>query len=115
MKLESVSTHPPEHLEETETREKTAKFCSKFGELQQALYAESKQSLLVVLQGMDASGKDGAIKRVFESVNPMGIRVIAFKKPTDTEYAHDFLWRIHAQIPPTGMIHVFNRSHYEDV
>src|SRR4030095_3258367 len=66
-------------------------------------------------QGMDASGKDGAIKNVFSDTNPMGTRVISFKKPTEPEYAHDFLWRIHSNVPPAGMIHLFNRSHYEDI
>jgi PPK2 family polyphosphate:nucleotide phosphotransferase len=87
----------------------------KIGELQVKLYAEARQSLLVVFQGMDAAGKDGAIKRVFAEVNPMGCHVICFKKPTSLEYSHDFLWRIHQHCPPHGMIHVFNRSHYEDI
>jgi polyphosphate kinase 2 (PPK2 family) len=94
---------------------RTEEMVAAIGEWQLKLYAESKQSLLVILQGMDASGKDGAIKDVFASVNPMGTHVICFKKPTELEYSHDFLWRIHAQVPPAGMIHIFNRSHYEDI
>jgi len=83
--------------------------------LQEMLYAEGKQSLLIVLQAMDAGGKDGTIKKVFEGVNPQGIRVTSFKAPTPIELAHDFLWRIHQHTPPKGYIGIFNRSHYEDV
>lgn len=84
-------------------------------ELQERLYAEEQQSLLIVLQAMDAGGKDGTIKHVFEGVNPQGVRVASFKAPTDEELAHDFLWRIHRRVPPKGYIGIFNRSHYEDV
>lgn len=83
--------------------------------LQEKLYAEGKQSLLIVLQAMDTGGKDGAIKKVFEGTNPQGVRVAAFKAPTPEELAHDFLWRIHQQTPPNGYITIFNRSHYENV
>ncbi len=85
------------------------------GKLQNMMYAERKHALLVVIQGMDASGKDGLIRDVFKSINPMGVSVSAFKKPTELEFAHDFLWRIHAQVPEKGMIKIFNRSHYEDI
>jgi PPK2 family polyphosphate:nucleotide phosphotransferase len=84
-------------------------------ELQNALYAESQRSLLVVLQARDAGGKDGTIRRVFSSVNPQGCSVTAFKKPSPLELAHDYLWRVHAAVPAKGMIGIFNRSHYEDV
>ena len=84
-------------------------------DLQQRLYAESQQKLLIVLQAMDAGGKDGAIRKVFRGVNPQGVRVTSFKEPSADELAHDFLWRIHAAVPADGMIGVFNRSHYEDV
>ncbi len=87
----------------------------RFAELQERLYAEGKQALLIVLQAMDAGGKDGAIKHVFDHVNPQGVRVTSFKAPTPEELAHDFLWRIHRQVPPRGYIGIFNRSHYEDV
>jgi PPK2 family polyphosphate:nucleotide phosphotransferase len=83
--------------------------------LQERLYAEGRRSVLLVLQGLDASGKDGTIRRVFSGVNPQGCRVSSFKAPTPQELAHDFLWRIHAECPPRGMIGIFNRSHYEDV
>jgi PPK2 family polyphosphate:nucleotide phosphotransferase len=83
--------------------------------LQDRLWAESKRSLLVVLQGLDASGKDGTVKHVFRGVNPQGTTVASFKEPTALEQAHDFLWRIHRRVPAAGEIGVFNRSHYEDV
>jgi PPK2 family polyphosphate:nucleotide phosphotransferase len=84
-------------------------------ELQDRLYAESAQSLLVVLQAMDAGGKDGTIKHVFRGINPQGVRVTGFKAPTEDELAHDFLWRVHKTTPARGLIGIFNRSHYEDV
>jgi PPK2 family polyphosphate:nucleotide phosphotransferase len=87
----------------------------RLGELQDRLYAESAQSLLVVLQAMDAGGKDGTVKHVFAGVNPQGVRVTSFKVPTGEELGHDFLWRIHAHAPRKGEIAIFNRSHYEDV
>jgi PPK2 family polyphosphate:nucleotide phosphotransferase len=87
----------------------------RFAELQERLYAEGRQALLIVLQAMDAGGKDGTIKRVFDCVNPQGVRVTSFKAPTPQELAHDFLWRIHQHVPPKGYIGIFNRSHYEDV
>ncbi len=83
--------------------------------LQDRLYAEGKRALLVVLQGIDTSGKDGTIKHVFHETGPLGVNVTAFKKPSDEELAHDFLWRVHAAAPRHGFIGIFNRSHYEDV
>lgn len=83
--------------------------------LQPKLYAENEVKLLIVLQAMDAGGKDGTIRRVFKGVNPQGVRVTSFKAPSPRELAHDFLWRIHQAVPAKGMIGVFNRSHYEDV
>lgn len=91
------------------------KLQNRLAELQEIMYAQGKHALLVILQGMDTSGKDGAIKAVFESVNPIGVRVAAFKAPTALELSHDFLWRVHQQVPPKGYIGIFNRSHYEDV
>jgi PPK2 family polyphosphate:nucleotide phosphotransferase len=83
--------------------------------LQEALWAEHRHKVLVVLQGMDTSGKDGTIRHVFEGVNPLGVRVAAFKAPTQEELEHDFLWRVHAKVPARGEMVIFNRSHYEDV
>ena len=84
-------------------------------EWQRKLYSEGKQRLLIVFQALDAGGKDGTIRKVFTGVNPQGVRVASFKAPSKRELAHDFLWRIYREVPATGMIHVFNRSHYEDV
>jgi PPK2 family polyphosphate:nucleotide phosphotransferase len=83
--------------------------------LQELLFAEGKCKLLIVLQGMDTSGKDGVIRRVFEGVNPQGVRVASFKVPTAPELARDYLWRVHQQVPARGEMVIFNRSHYEDV
>jgi PPK2 family polyphosphate:nucleotide phosphotransferase len=83
--------------------------------LQDVFYASSSKALLIVLQGMDTAGKDGTISHIFSGVNPQGCDVAAFKVPTPLESRHDFLWRVHAKVPPRGMIGIFNRSHYEDV
>jgi PPK2 family polyphosphate:nucleotide phosphotransferase len=92
-----------------------AKQADRLKKLQAALYAESQQSLLIVLQGLDAAGKDGTVHHVFSATNPQGVKVVSFKEPTPIELAHDFLWRVHAQVPAKGEIVIFNRSHYEDV
>jgi PPK2 family polyphosphate:nucleotide phosphotransferase len=96
-------------------KKKRKELVERLGVLQQRLYAEGKRSLLLVLQGLDASGKDGVIRQVFTGVNPQGCLVVSFKAPTSTELAHDFLWRIHAALPERGQIGIFNRSHYEDI
>lgn len=88
---------------------------ARIAELQARLYAERKQSLLIVLQAMDTGGKDGTIRGVFQGVNPQGCQVWSFKAPSSEELEHDFLWRYHVKAPPRGMITIFNRSHYEDV
>jgi PPK2 family polyphosphate:nucleotide phosphotransferase len=96
--------------------EKALKECAKaIDRLQDRLYAEQKRALLVVLQGIDTSGKDGTVRGVFNHCGPLGVDVKAFGRPTDVELRHDFLWRVHAAAPRTGMIGIFNRSHYEDV
>ncbi len=94
---------------------RTAKLNARLEELQEALYAENRHRLLVVLQAMDAGGKDGTIRTVFDGVNPQGVRVTSFKQPTPAELAHDFLWRVHPHAPACGQIAIWNRSHYEDV
>jgi len=83
--------------------------------LQYRLYAEDRRSVLLVLQGLDASGKDGVVRRAFEGVNPMGVSVTSFRAPDGAELQHDYLWRIHAALPRRGTVGIFNRSHYEDV
>lgn len=93
----------------------TASMIERVSELQMMLYAQRKQKVLLVLQGMDTSGKDGTVRTMFSMINPMGIRAVAFRQPTDIELAHDYLWRVHQQMPVKGEIAIFNRSHYEDV
>ncbi len=88
---------------------------ARLADLQATLYADKRFAVLIVLQGMDASGKDGAIHNLLTGVNPQGVRVATFKRPTELELSHDYLWRIHAECPARGQIAVFNRSHYEDV
>ena len=95
--------------------DESKKLGKELSELQELLAAAQQQSVLIILQGMDTSGKDGTIRHVFSSMNPQGCTVHSFKQPTAEELAHDFLWRIHAVTPPKGVIGVFNRSHYEDV
>ena len=95
----------------TETREQVARM----ERLQYRLYADASQSLLVVLQGLDAAGKDGTIRHLFSGMNPQGVSVFAFKKPTEPELEHDFLWRVHRHAPGNGEVVIYNRSHYEDV
>lgn len=115
MKLSKYVTKAPASFEKEKTREKTQELLNTLNELQDVFFAQKKYSLLVILQGLDASGKDGAIKKVFTGVNPMGCTVKPFKVPTAEEASHDFLWRIHGHTPAKGMIQIFNRSHYEDV
>jgi PPK2 family polyphosphate:nucleotide phosphotransferase len=93
----------------------TEKLKGRLEELQYVLHAEGRHSVLVVLQGMDAGGKDGTIRHVVGAMNPLGTRTYAFKSPTEHELAHDFLWRVHQRVPARGELVVFNRSHYEDV
>jgi PPK2 family polyphosphate:nucleotide phosphotransferase len=95
--------------------EQLKKLIRELEDLQYLLFAEHRQKVLVVLQGVDASGKDGVIRRVFGQLDPQGVRVASFKAPTQGELAHDYLWRIHQQVPGYGQLTIFNRSHYEDV
>jgi len=101
--------------DETEQREQLDELAIELDELQNLLHAEGRRKLLLVLQGLDTSGKDGTIRWVFSRTSPLGVRVTAFKAPSDEERAHDFLWRCHAVVPRSGDIMVWNRSHYEDV
>ena len=98
-----------------EGRAAVAALNEKLEALQELLYAEGKHKVLIVLQAMDTGGKDGTIRRVFEGVNPQGVRVASFKVPTKEELAHDYLWRVHQETPGNGQMVIFNRSHYEDV
>lgn len=110
-----LDTRSPKGLDKQSIIEETVRMAKKIGELQHILYADGKQSVLVVLQGVDASGKDGTAKNVFDFCNPSGIDFYSFKKPTEIEFAHDFLWRCHMVAPRKGQIMVFIRSHYEDI
>ena len=98
-----------------ELKVKTAEHAVAIDALQNALFAEGKRSLLVVLQGIDCSGKDGTVRAVFNTCGPIGVSIASFKAPTEEELAHDYLWRVHHVVPRRGMIGIFNRSHYEDV
>jgi PPK2 family polyphosphate:nucleotide phosphotransferase len=115
IKLSQISTRADKDLDKKKTKEKTAGILKELDELQNLLYAEGKHSLLVVIQGMDASGKDGVIRNVFGYLNPQGVTVKSYKAPTTEELNHDFLWRIHQHAPGKGMIQIFNRSQYEDI
>ncbi|HEY0612418.1 MAG TPA: PPK2 family polyphosphate kinase [Chitinophaga sp.] len=115
IKLSDIPTTPPKKLEKETVKVATDKLLEELDELQNLLYAQHKYSVLIILQGMDASGKDGVIRNVFGTLNPLGVSAQAFKAPTEEELDHDFLWRIHQHAPAKGRIQVFNRSHYEDV
>ena len=114
MKLSSP-TRAPHSLSKEKTKAKTQMLITQIAEYQKILYAESKRSLLIILQGIDASGKDGLIAGVFTGLNPLGIKIAAFKAPNEKELAHDFLRRIHAHTPAHSIIQIFNRSQYEDI
>ena len=115
MNLNNIPTTPPADANKSEIKALTKKYAKRIAELQQVMYAQGKHNLLVVMQGMDGSGKDGATANVFKYCHPAGTNVYSFKKPTDLEFAHDFLWRVHKVAPEQGKIQIFNRSHYEDI
>jgi len=115
IKLADISTRSPKEVDKEITKKKTREILDRLDDLQNLLFAEARYSVLVVIQGMDASGKDGSIREVFGQMNPQGVVVKSFKAPTQEELSHDFLWRVHAHAPGRGMIQIFNRSHYEDI
>ncbi len=115
IKLSDISTDAPKKLEKKDVQKETKELTKKIADLHETLIAEKKNSLLVVFQGMDSSGKDGATHNTFRYCSPSGLSAYSFKKPTEEEFAHDFLWRVHKQVPGKGEIKIFNRSHYEDV
>src|ERR1700688_1464697 len=115
IKLKDIDTRAPKEFDKKETKEKLEKILEELDGFQNLMYAESKHAFLIVIQGMDGSGKDGAIRNVFGKLNPQGVMVRSFKEPTKEELAHDFLWRVHKSAPAKGMIEIFNRSHYEDI
>jgi PPK2 family polyphosphate:nucleotide phosphotransferase len=116
-RLADDDAHPPADLPQGKAALVAAldEVVDELGDLQQALYADARHAVLVVLQGRDASGKDGAVRRVFRGCSPLGLHVAAFGAPTAAERAHDFLWRVHREVPPLRYLGIFNRSHYEDV
>ena len=114
--LDKMSTDfKPEDLDRDQVEERFRKLTDELRDLQYLMYAEDRHSLLIVLQGRDAAGKDGTIRHVFGPMNPQGTRVTSFKVPSKEEMAHDFLWRCHMAAPKRGTVGIFNRSHYEDV
>jgi PPK2 family polyphosphate:nucleotide phosphotransferase len=115
IKLSAINTKAAKSIQKNKIKAETKKILKKLDELQNLLFAENKHSILVVLQGMDASGKDGAIRNVFGHLNPQGVKVKSYKAPSTEELSHDFLWRIHKEVPSKGIIQIFNRSHYEDI
>lgn len=115
VKLDNFDPDDNGGMTQDETAEQLKELSRELGDLQEMLFAAGRHAVLIVLQGMDTSGKDGTIKRVMSEVNPQGCRVESFKRPTDEELAHDFLWRVHKMVPPRGIMTIFNRSHYEDV
>src|SRR4051812_47317310 len=115
IRLSDIDTTAPGHFKKEDTKKELQHILRDLDELQNLLYAENKHSILIVIQGMDASGKDGLTRDVFTSMNPQGVNVMSYKAPTAEEIPHDFLWRIHHHVPAKGMIQIFNRSHYEDI
>jgi PPK2 family polyphosphate:nucleotide phosphotransferase len=113
--LDDVSTRPPKSLDRDDANKELAEIEEELGELQELMWGAREQGCLVVLQGRDTAGKDGAIKRVAGALNPRGVQVVSFGPPTEEELQHDFLWRIHRHAPRKGEFSIFNRSHYEDV
>ena len=113
--LNQISTLPPEDSVKSEIKEKLKVTRKSLFALQNKFYADGHYSMLIILQGVDTSGKDGTIRHAFSSMNPQGVQVKSFKKPTEDEKKHDFLWRIYPHFPEKGTIKVFNRSYYEDV
>ncbi|MEO1054811.1 MAG: PPK2 family polyphosphate kinase [Bacteroidota bacterium] len=114
-KYQEYAAKAPSGLDKEHLHEELVKIQKRLFELQNLLYANKDFALLIILQGLDASGKDSTIKHVFSCVNPMGCNVKSFKAPTEEEKRHGFLWRIYQHLPEKGMIQIFNRSHYEDI
>ncbi|EIE02528.1 PPK2 family polyphosphate kinase [Leptospira licerasiae] len=115
IQLSEYSTEPDKDLSKEKAEELRLTELARIEELQIRLFASKKKSLLIILQGMDASGKDGTVKKLFSVLNPLGCTCKAWKAPTPEELSRDFLWRIHKELPQKGWIQIFNRSHYEDI
>jgi PPK2 family polyphosphate:nucleotide phosphotransferase len=115
IQLKEIATRAPEHLSKKEIVKKTNALSKEIADFQELLFANKNQGVLIVLQGMDSSGKDSTTSTVFKYSSPAGVHAFSFRKPTEKEFAHDFLWRCHKLTPAKGKIHVFIRSHYEDI
>lgn len=115
VKLKAYKTDDDGHLNKKQAEEKFEELRKKLVKLHEMLFVENKRALLIVLQAMDTGGKDSTIRQIFSGVNPQSCNVASFKAPSDLERSHDFLWRVHQQVPRRGFIGIFNRSHYEDV
>ena len=115
VRLDKISTRPPPKMQKAEAQARFEELDQELFALQDLMWGAKTHSLLVVLQGRDAAGKDGTIKHVVGGLNPRGVRVVSFRQPTEEELRHDFLWRVHLRTPQLGEVGIFNRSHYEDV
>lgn len=115
IELDKINTSAPGGAKKKAMNRELTALHKRLFSLQNVLYAEGRHPILIILQGMDTAGKDGAIRHVFSCVNPMGCNVKSFKAPTEEEQNHDFLWRIYPYLPAKGMMQIFNRSHYEDI
>lgn len=114
-KLKMISASPPKEYSKKECKKELTVFHKKLFDLQNVFHADGRFALLIIIQGVDTSGKDGTIRHVMTSMNPMGINVKSFKQPTEEELQHDLLWRVYPNFPAKGVIEVFNRSYYEDI
>lgn len=115
IRLANIPTLPPKGINESVVETETRGLLKKLTKIQDKLYAQKKYAVLIILQGMDTSGKDSAVKHVFSGVNPAGCNVKSFKVPTEEEASHHFLWRVNKECPAKGIIQIFNRSHYEEI
>lgn len=115
LKLNKISTIPPKGLNKEKIVKQTQEMIKKIQAYQYKMYAEGKRSLLIILQGIDAAGKDGVVRHIFSWMNPLGTKASSFRVPTKEEASHDFLWRIHKETPAKWEVQIFNRSHYEDI
>src|SRR6476646_9904899 len=115
VKLDDLDASDTHGLQKSKVEDLFPKVVDRLSVLQYLLYADARHSMLVVLQGIDAAGKDGTIRHVMTGLNPQGVRVTSFKAPEGPEKRHDYLWRVHMAVPELGQIGIFNRSHYEDV
>ena len=113
--LNNIDTKAPKKFNKSKCKQELKSLRSELFSLQNLFFASHSYSILIIFQGIDTSGKDGTIRHVFSCVNPLGVNAISFKAPCDMEREHDYMWRIYQRLPETGMIQIFNRSHYEDI